>query len=602
VCSFAYLIITFFSKDVFNKDTVVANGNILSLKRNAALRTFVPQAGSSMGGGTTPQTSTELDKLAYKYTATVTDHYGIVRKTNNRLSQVVDTAYSEGLGDIFTQTSGNYEYDEKGRLTRDLKNDIEKIEWTAYDKVKKITRTSGSTLPDIEYTYDSRQQRLTKKLVYATAALNETTIYVYDAAGVLMAAYTQYFDAATNTLKVRLDEEYMYGLSRVGVYKPATVRGPLTLSQLRFELTDHLGNVRAVVSGQKKVNNDANILSLSDYYSGGMEIPGRTFVSEEYRYSYQGSEKEQTLWSGKGITTDFRMLDTRLMRWISTDMIAQPWQSPFTSMDNDPVNLTDIMGLQAQGGGGTKNPDGTVGESPLFDGVGGGTGSSTGDVPCPTFDGSTVKSGSDFNFSNIGPGIQEVIMKGLVTFAGFADGAKTAFSFGLLPLKDPNRFGEYAEDAAKGQVLGQIIPMLGSVRQAPANGSPSLVPAGGGPTIPAVSPKQVPAVQIRTAQDNVLNAKNTNDQVHKQPRNNAVNEVMPLPKIDATGKVHGILPKVKDLGKYSKEELRVLLEELKQSVQRRIEVTSKMGRDRAHGQRQGAEQDLIKSLEKYLGQ
>ncbi|SFC85377.1 hypothetical protein SAMN05421747_1392 [Parapedobacter composti] len=75
-----------------------------------------------------------------------------------------------------------------------------------------------------------------------------------------------------------------------------------------------------------------------------------------------------------------------------------------------------------------------------------------------------------------------------------------------------------------------------------------------------------------------------------------------LPSLDATGKVHGTLPRVQDLGKYSKEELQIPLKELRQSVQKRIEVTSKMGRDRGHGQRQGAEQDLIKSLEKHLGQ
>jgi RHS repeat-associated protein len=73
-----------------------------------------------------------------------------------------------------------------------------------------------------------------------------------------------------------------------------------------------------------------------------------------------------------------------------------------------------------------------------------------------------------------------------------------------------------------------------------------------------------------------------------------------LPSLDATGKVHGVLPKIKDLDKYSKDELQSLLKELKQSVQRRIEVTSKLGRDRAHGQRQGAEQDLIKAIEKHL--
>lgn len=74
-----------------------------------------------------------------------------------------------------------------------------------------------------------------------------------------------------------------------------------------------------------------------------------------------------------------------------------------------------------------------------------------------------------------------------------------------------------------------------------------------------------------------------------------------LPFLDATGKVHGTLPKVKDLINYSKEDLKILLKELKSSVQKRIEVTSQLGRDRPHGQRQGAEQDLIKSIEKHLG-
>jgi len=73
-----------------------------------------------------------------------------------------------------------------------------------------------------------------------------------------------------------------------------------------------------------------------------------------------------------------------------------------------------------------------------------------------------------------------------------------------------------------------------------------------------------------------------------------------LPTLDRTGKGHGVLPKVKDLAKYSKGELKILAQQLKKSVQQRIKVTSRMGRDRAHGQRQGAEQDLIKSIEKHL--
>jgi hypothetical protein len=73
-----------------------------------------------------------------------------------------------------------------------------------------------------------------------------------------------------------------------------------------------------------------------------------------------------------------------------------------------------------------------------------------------------------------------------------------------------------------------------------------------------------------------------------------------LPSLDATGKVHGTLPKIKDLFKYSKDDLKILADELKQSIQTRIRVTSRMGSDKPHGQRQGAEQDLLKALGKIL--
>jgi len=73
-----------------------------------------------------------------------------------------------------------------------------------------------------------------------------------------------------------------------------------------------------------------------------------------------------------------------------------------------------------------------------------------------------------------------------------------------------------------------------------------------------------------------------------------------LPALDSTGKVHGTLPKPKDFSKYSVDELELLLDELKEGVEKRIDVTSEKGRDRPHGQRQGQEHKLIKQLEKYL--
>ncbi len=71
---------------------------------------------------------------------------------------------------------------------------------------------------------------------------------------------------------------------------------------------------------------------------------GRGFHGD-YRFGYQGSEKDNEVsGDGNSYTTEFRQLDPRLGRWFSVDPVFQPWQSPYTSMDNDPVNLTDGSG------------------------------------------------------------------------------------------------------------------------------------------------------------------------------------------------------------------------------------------------------------------
>jgi len=71
-----------------------------------------------------------------------------------------------------------------------------------------------------------------------------------------------------------------------------------------------------------------------------------------YRYGYQGSEKENEYMNGEAYTTHFRLLNTQLGRWMSPDVITMPWQSPYVSMDNSPVALTDVMGAATDGGGG----------------------------------------------------------------------------------------------------------------------------------------------------------------------------------------------------------------------------------------------------------
>ena len=78
------------------------------------------------------------------------------------------------------------------------------------------------------------------------------------------------------------------------------------------------------------------------------------------------------------------------------------------------------------------------------------------------------------------------------------------------------------------------------------------------------------------------------------------NKALELPKLDSTGKVHGTLPKPQDLKQYNKDELALLRDELKQSVQQRIDKNVQMGSDPGHGERQAAEQQLIKTIDRYL--
>ncbi len=89
-----------------------------------------------------------------------------------------------------------------------------------------------------------------------------------------------------------------------------------------------------------------------DYYPYGMEMPGRTFTAQTYRYAYQGSEQapEYNSAGGNVYTTFFRTLDSRLGRWFTPDVVSQPWQSPYCSMDNNPVALVDPWGAESEGG------------------------------------------------------------------------------------------------------------------------------------------------------------------------------------------------------------------------------------------------------------
>ena len=87
-----------------------------------------------------------------------------------------------------------------------------------------------------------------------------------------------------------------------------------------------------------------------NYTTGGAPLVGRSYTApnSEYRFGFnKGSEKDDEI-SGAGnhFTTLFREGDTRLLIWWGVDPKAkeQPWQSPYSYMDGNPIKNNDPNG------------------------------------------------------------------------------------------------------------------------------------------------------------------------------------------------------------------------------------------------------------------
>jgi RHS repeat-associated protein len=121
---------------------------------------------------------------------------------------------------------------------------------------------------------------------------------------------------------------------------------------------NHLGNVLAVVSDLKIIptltstSYESLVLSATDYYPFGMQMPGRTHMSPTYRYGFHGMEKDDEVkGAGNSYTTEFRQYDVRIGRWKSIDLLGYvyPGESPYSSFGNNPIYYTDPSGLIKDG-------------------------------------------------------------------------------------------------------------------------------------------------------------------------------------------------------------------------------------------------------------
>jgi RHS repeat-associated protein len=228
----------------------------------------------------------------------------------------------------------SFECDANGNLTKHFKpTGATSFEWNAYGKVRQVT-TSTATMT---FGYDAQQNRLRKTVT--TSSGTKTTYYIRDAQGNALAVYEQ------NGASLVWKEQDLYGSSRLGMAKPerevtgffwASAAYTLVAGAKSYELSNHLGNVMAVISDRGELQ------SAQDFYPFGMSMPGRSTL-EKHRYGFNGKETDPET----GLN-DFgaRLYDNRLGRWLAVDPLAKKYPAfgGYVGHGNNPMIYFDADG------------------------------------------------------------------------------------------------------------------------------------------------------------------------------------------------------------------------------------------------------------------
>jgi len=235
---------------------------------------------------------------------------------------------------------GAYEYDAIGNLVKDNSEGLT-ITWTPKGKVRSVTKPDTT----VYFRYDAMGNRIAK--IVSTPTKSDTTAYVRDASGNVMTIYNNR----------TAGEVPIYGSGRIGEYMGKEKEGYQTFNLRKYELTNHLGNVLAVISdkvnlyghGNRLDSARATVASASDYYPFGLPMKGRTLDSANYRYGFNRQEKDNEI-KGNGNSYDFlfRIYDPRLGRFLSVDPLEKeyPWNSSYAFAENRPIDGRDLEGKE----------------------------------------------------------------------------------------------------------------------------------------------------------------------------------------------------------------------------------------------------------------
>ena len=375
-----------------------ANGNLQTLKRNADVNTHSDNTG--------------MDNLSYIYENKANGYdrntnklVAVLDATDNSNNSAVDAYGDLKPGQQYNvndRAMNNYQYDEIGNLVKDQQEEIYNIEWTVSGKVKRIERNADSKKPDLVFGYDATGNRVYKIVKPRTGsglmASTEwkTTYYTRDASGNQMAVYevNPVVENGIVNEEYRVVEFNIFGSSRLGVknvpedksllakapkvsvansawdlLKSQThtslqglniYRNSYVLGKKNYELSNHLGNVLNVVTDRKLAVPNANsttveyytaqVVSYSDYFPFGMQMPGRKGRSgDKYSYGFQGELMDDELkGEDNSVNFEFRMHDPRIGRFFAIDPLAPkyPHNGPYNFSENRVIDGIELEGLE----------------------------------------------------------------------------------------------------------------------------------------------------------------------------------------------------------------------------------------------------------------
>jgi RHS repeat-associated protein len=320
-----------------------ANGNILKYLRN------------SLGGSTH-----QMDSLNYHYYAGTNQ----LRRITDNVPANANTGY---VPDIENQLDNNYRYDSIGNLISDNAEGITNIKWNVYGKIQEISRTATTALPatNIKYTYDALGNRISQVVTHSNG-MKYYTWYVRDAQGNALSTYAAEGTVGYGQLRLFQQDRYIYGSSRLGSYSyqqlvdgvPPNTIDTFMRGYRQYELTNHLGNVLAVVSdkrigvpfsGDLIDHYEPEIVSATDYYPFGMPSRLALGSGKAYRFGFNGKENDNDV-KGYGSQQDYgmRIYDPRVGRFLSVDPLTRsyPMLTPYQFASNRPIDGIDLDGQE----------------------------------------------------------------------------------------------------------------------------------------------------------------------------------------------------------------------------------------------------------------